>query len=71
MDKNFIRVKYIRYADDFIILIIGSLELAKKIREEIQIYLKDILKLELNLDKTLITNTLRNKVKFLGYEFGR
>lgn len=71
MDPDFVRVKYIRYADDFVVLIIGSKELAKEIRNEINIFLKEKLRLELNLEKTVITNILKNKVRFLGYEINK
>jgi hypothetical protein len=39
MDPNYIRVKYVRYADDFLIAIIGSKDLAMQIREEIKRFL--------------------------------
>lgn len=68
IDSNFVRIKYTRYADDFVVFICGSKETAIEIREEINKFLKENLKLELNIDKTLITNILTNKVRFLGYE---
>ncbi|MDD2421022.1 MAG: reverse transcriptase domain-containing protein, partial [Heliobacteriaceae bacterium] len=64
-------VKYVRYADDFLVLIIGSKELALKIREDIKEFLSDSLKLELNRDKTLITNLSDQRVRFLGYEIAK
>lgn len=70
-DQDFIRVKYTRYADDFVILISGSKNLAETIREEIGTFLEKELKLELNREKTLITNLRDQRVTFLGYEIAK
>lgn len=67
MDENYRRLKYIRYADDFIIGIIGSKEDAKRAKEDIKNFLADRLALELSEEKTLITHTEKS-AKFLGYE---
>lgn len=67
MDENYRRLKYIRYADDFIIGIIGSKEDAKRVKEDIKNFLADRLALELSEEKTLITHTEKS-AKFLGYE---
>ena len=67
MDGNFKRLKYVRYADDFLIGIIGSKEDAVKIKDDIKRFLADRLALELSDEKTLITHT-EKPAKFLGYE---
>jgi group II intron reverse transcriptase/maturase len=67
MDTEYKRLKYVRYADDFIIGIIGNKEEAKRIKEDISKYLQDELKLELSEEKTLITHTEKPAL-FLGYE---
>ncbi|KUF45183.1 group II intron reverse transcriptase/maturase [Myroides odoratimimus] len=67
MDDSFKRMKYVRYADDFIIGVIGSKEDSKRIKEDIKNFLESKLKLELSEEKTLITHTQR-AAKFLGYE---
>lgn len=67
MDENFKRLKYVRYADDFLIGIIGSKEDAKTIKEDIKNFLEEKLALQLSEDKTLITHT-ETSAKFLGYE---
>ncbi|WP_273493661.1 reverse transcriptase domain-containing protein [Butyricimonas sp. An62] len=67
MDENYRRLKYIRYADDFIIGLIGSKEDAKRVKEDIKNFLADRLALELSEEKTLITHTGKS-AKFLGYE---
>jgi len=71
MDPDYIRVKYVRYADDFVVCIIGSKSLATEIREKIKVFLAEHLKLELNLEKTLITNLGDSRVRFLGYEIAK
>jgi len=70
-DKNYARVKYTRYADDFVICIDGNKELAENIKDDITKYLNENLKLELNADKTLITNLKDKRVRFLGYEISK
>ena len=55
MDTNFRRLQYVRYADDFIIGIIGEKSDAQKIKQEIGRYIADYLKLELSEEKTLVT----------------
>ncbi|GAE92247.1 DNA polymerase [Gracilibacillus boraciitolerans JCM 21714] len=67
MDSEFIRVKYVRYADDFVIGVIGSKELTEQIKQEVAEFLTNKLKLTLSEEKTLITN-FKKPVKFLGYE---
>lgn len=67
MDCDYKRMKYVRYADDFLIGIIGSKEDGKKIKEDIKNFLQSKLKLELSEEKTLITHTEKS-AKFLGYE---
>jgi len=68
MDETFTRVRYIRYADDFLISIIGSKALALDIKSKITVFLGQRLGLELNQEKTFITNLAREKVRFLGYD---
>ena len=67
MDKSYKRLKYVRYADDFILGVIGSKEDAERIKEEIKNFLADKLVLELSNEKTLITHTGK-AAKFLGFE---
>lgn len=65
-DDNFKRIQYTRYADDFLIGVIGSKEDAKNIKAQIGEYLRNVLKLELSEEKTLITHS-KKKAHFLGY----
>ena len=68
MDKNYQRMKYVRYADDFVIGIAGSKDSTVNVKEKIKDFLKRELHLELSEEKTLITH-LENPIPFLGYEF--
>lgn len=66
MDPNFRRLKYIRYADDFVVLITGPLGEAEGVRSRIQEVLDKKCGLELNMEKTQITNLQKEGFKFLG-----
>ena len=63
-DPNFIRIRYIRYADDLLLGIAGSKDLVTKIRNRILTFTKSDLKL--NLTGGEITHIGAGKVKFLG-----
>jgi hypothetical protein len=65
-DPNYVRIKYIRYADDGIVGIIGPKGLAETIRDEIQHFLQEQLKLELSTEKTRITHAKSEEAFFLG-----
>lgn len=67
MDADFRRLQYVRYADDFIIGIIGTKEDARTIKQEISAYIASQLKLELSDEKTLVTKAT-DRAKFLGFE---
>ena len=60
-------LKYVRYADDWLIGIKGSKADCFAIKKEIKDFLFMELKLELSDEKTLITHSA-NKVRFLGYD---
>jgi group II intron reverse transcriptase/maturase len=65
-DPDYKRLKYTRYADDFLIGVIGSKEDCTKLRTETTNFLKDELLLNLNLEKTKITHATSDKASFLG-----
>lgn len=67
MDENYRRIRYVRYADDFLIGVIGTKAECEKIKEDITEFMDEKLKLELSAEKTLITNA-QERAKFLGYE---
>jgi len=65
-DPNFKKLLYVRYADDWIIGIRGSLEDCKTILEQLRVFLRNNLKLTLSENKTLITNARHGRANFLG-----
>ncbi|UAC49443.1 reverse transcriptase/maturase family protein [Bacillus aquiflavi] len=65
--EDYRRMKYIRYADDFLIGIIGTKEEAKEVKGKVTTYLTEMLQLELDQEKTSITHW-RNKIRFLEYD---
>ena len=67
MDSNYKRLTYVRYADDFLIGVIGSKYDARNIKETLTEYLMETLQLELSQEKTLITHASENHAGFLGY----
>ena len=67
-DPNYRRLRYVRYADDFILGFAGPKSEADQIKEELRKFLCDHLKLELSQEKTLITHAATGSARFLGYE---
>lgn len=67
VDPNYRRLYYVRYADDFLMGIIGSKADARELKAWLTDYLRDELKLELSAEKTLITH-VSDRVRFLGYD---
>ena len=67
MDADFRRLQYVRYADDFLISVIGSKSECETIKADITQFMREQLKLELSDEKTLITHA-QDKAKFLRYE---
>ena len=65
-DPDYKRMMFVRYADDFIIGIIGSKEDATEIRDKLRIFLAEQLKLELSMQKTKITHARSELAHFLG-----
>jgi Reverse transcriptase (RNA-dependent DNA polymerase)/Type II intron maturase len=67
-DPDYARLRYARYADDFLLGFIGTKEEAMEIKSKIRDWLRDNLKLELSEEKTLITHARTEAARFLGYE---
>jgi group II intron reverse transcriptase/maturase len=67
-DPNFRRLQYIRYADDFILSLIGTKAEAEEIKAAISAFLKEKLHLEMSASKTLITHSRTEHARFLGYD---
>jgi len=60
-------IKYIRYADDFIIGIKGDKTDCERIKQQFSEFIRDKLKMELSEEKTLITHS-NHYARFLGYD---
>ena len=67
LDDSYKRVQYVRYADDFIIGVIGSKADAEQIKQDVGQFLKDVLDLEMSDTKTKVTHT-GDRARFLGYD---
>ena len=61
------RINYVRYADDFLVGVVGSKEDCEDIKAKIKAFLAEKLKLELSDEKTLITHSAEY-ARFLGYD---
>lgn len=66
-DDQYSRLRYVRYADDFILGFVGNKQDAIAIKEEIRVFLQNI-NLNLSDEKTLITHARNERAKFLNYE---
>lgn len=67
-DPDYRRLRYIRYADDFLLGVTGPRHEAEEIKRLLGEFLRDTLKLELSENKTLITHARTSPARFLGYE---
>lgn len=68
VNKQIITYTVYRYADDWVLLIKAPEEVVIEIKERIKEWFITHLKLELALEKTLITKLNENKAHFLGFE---
>lgn len=66
-DEDFKRMYYTRYADDFLIGMIGDKQEALQVKQKLAEFLKDDLQLNLSQEKTLITHSSK-PARFLGYD---
>jgi len=68
VDQDYRRLRYVRYADDFLLGFVGPANEAREIRDRLAEFLKTNLKLTLSMEKTFVTHASDDKAKFLGYE---
>jgi RNA-directed DNA polymerase len=61
------KIKYVRYADDFLIGVNGSHGDCERIKAALKSFISKSLKMELSEEKTLITHS-NEKARFLGYD---
>lgn len=67
-DSEYRRLKYIRYADDFLLGFVGTRAEADGIKQQLSDFLQTQLRLSLSADKTLITHARSAAARFLGYD---
>jgi len=67
-DPNHRRLRFVRYADDFLLGFVGPKNEAEDVRRQLGEFLGRSLKLTLSVEKTFITHANDGKAKFLGYE---
>ena len=67
-DSDYRRLKYVRYADDFVLGCVGPRSEAEEIKQQLRTFLREELKLELSEEKTLLTHAVSEAARFLGYE---
>lgn len=67
LDPNYRRLRYCRYADDFVIGVIGSKDDARRVMAEVRTYLAETLKLEVSAEKSGIRKADEGAM-FLGYQ---
>jgi len=67
-DPDFRRLRYVRYADDWLVGFIGPRSEGVEIKRKLGEFLNDQLKLELSEEKTVITHARSEPARFLGYD---
>src|SRR5260370_9110881 len=67
-DPEYRRLKYVRYADDFLLGFCGPKSEAEEIKRQRGTFMQEELKLKLSQTKTLITHARTEAARFLGYE---
>jgi group II intron reverse transcriptase/maturase len=67
-DPSYRRLRYLRYADDFLLGFAGPRGEAEEIKRQLGEFVRTQLKLELSEAKTLITHGRTQAARFLGYE---
>jgi hypothetical protein len=63
-----LKILYVRYADDWILLTNGNKQIAEVIKQKIKDFLQEQLDLSLSQDKTFVTDIRSTPAKFLGFE---
>ena len=67
LDPKFKRIQYNRYADDFVVGVIGSKQDALTIKENLRQFLSEKLNLTLSEEKTKVTHS-SEAIRYLGYD---
>ena len=66
-DPDFRRLKYVRYADDFLLAFVGTKDEARQILTQIEEFLGQNLGFQTSESKSRITHAKSDTAKFLGY----
>ncbi|MBI3295386.1 MAG: hypothetical protein HYZ71_11730 [Deltaproteobacteria bacterium] len=69
-DPAYRRLRYVRYADDFLLGLAGCHADAVASKARLTTFLTTALHLPLAAEKTLITNASTGRARFLGYDIG-
>ena len=67
VDSEYRRLRYVRYADEFIIGVIGTRKEAESVMLQVKEYINNVLLLEVSEEKTCIADA-NDGVRFLGYD---
>lgn len=67
-DPGYRRLRYVRYADDFLLGFTGPKAEAQAIKDQLRAFLQESLRLELSPEKTLLTHATAGAARFLGYD---
>lgn len=65
-DINYRRLKYVRYADDFIIGVISRIREAKELQDKINNFIKEYIYINVSLAKSELISASKQETKFLG-----
>jgi group II intron reverse transcriptase/maturase len=66
-DDSYRRLVYVRYADDFVMGVIGTKDDARNIKQQVGAFLQTM-KLTMSAEKTKITHATTGRARFLGYD---
>jgi RNA-directed DNA polymerase len=64
---SYVRIHYVRYADDFVIGVEGSYTIARTVLQEVEAFVNEKLALTFNQEKTGIINYSSQPINFLGF----
>ncbi len=67
-NRNFLRIFYVRYADDWILLTNANIQLANILKQKIAKWLRENLSATLSETQTFVTDIRKQPAKFLGFQ---
>jgi group II intron reverse transcriptase/maturase len=66
-DPNYRKIRYVRYADNFVIGISGDKKFAKQIMDKVKVFLKTQLHLNVSEEKSSLLSIVHRQAFFLGF----